>query len=68
MSSAMARVPHPTDPAPAPGVAHPRHVRLRDRIRALLARRRPATRPVARTSPPPGSSWPDSFFDVEPGP
>ena len=66
----MARSLQPSKPvpAPAPVVAHPRHVRLRDRIRALLARHRPGSTPEALTSRPSGSSWPDSFFDIEPGP
>ena len=39
------------------------HARLRGRIKALLARRRAAL-PTPHAAPP-GSSWPDSFFDVD---
>jgi hypothetical protein len=72
MSLAMARAPHANDFAPTPaqaqGAARPRDARLRERIRALLMRRGPRPDPEARTSCLPGSSWPDSFFDVDPGP
>jgi len=45
------------------------HARLRRRIKALLARRRPRP-PAPDASGLAGSSWPDSFFDADakPGP
>ena len=47
-----------------------RHARLRARIKALLASRlkRKARPPAAEGASRPGSSWPDSFFDLPPGP
>ena len=52
------------DGAPAAGTLH---ARLRGRIRTLLARRR-GERSAPDTTPTRGSTWADSFFDVEPKP
>ena len=41
-----------------------RHARLRAALQALLDARAPAITKQRTTS---GSSWPDSFFDVDPG-
>ena len=48
----------------APAAPHVHHVRLRSRIKALLASRlkRKAEPPAAGGAGPSGSSWPDSFF------
>ena len=68
---AMPRAPDTDDPAgstePVPRV---RHARLRARIKALLASRlkRKAQPPAADGAARPSSSWPDSFFDLPPGP
>ncbi len=49
---------------------HVRRARLRSRIKALLGARlkRKAAAPPAAQATQPGSSWPDSFFDVPSGP
>ena len=68
----MPRAPHPDDPAGSTGAVppHVRHARLRARIKALLASRlkRKAQPPAADGAGRPSSSWPDSFFDLPPGP
>ena len=57
---------HPNDLEPvAPGT---RRARLPGRLKALLgvSRRQPV--PTPDTGVLPSASWPDSFFDVRPGP
>ena len=41
--------------------------RLPRRIKALLDKRGAAPTPAPDTTSPPGSSWPDSFFDADAG-
>ena len=68
---AMPRAPDTDDPAgstePVPRV---RHARLRARIKALLGARlkRKASPAATDGAGKPNSSWPDSFFDLPPGP
>ena len=67
----MVRAPHPSDVAPEPvpaRAARAGHAGLGERLRSLLARRPPDTPPEAAASRPPGSSWPDSFFDIDAAP
>ena len=68
----MPRAPDTDDPAGSTEPAPPRvrHARLRARIKALLAARlkRKAQPPAADGAGRPSSSWPDSFFDLPPGP
>ena len=66
----MAQAPRPDDPTGSTGPVppHVRHARLRARIKALLgARLKRQAEPPADAASRPGSSWPDSFFDL-PGP
>ena len=56
--------------ADGPAAPRMRQARLRSRIKALLSARlkRKAEPPAADDAGASDSSWPDSFFDVRPGP
>ena len=53
----------------APAAPRVRRARLPGRIEALLKKGRaaPSATPPPDTGTLPGSSWPDSFFDADPG-